>query len=517
MSAIPPRADPRAEDVVVLYGRHSSDLQNPRSTFDQLTALRVVAEARGYTVVGEFADEAVSGSTLLRPGLRDLLARAGRGEFNRVLAEALDRISRDQEGVAHVFKRLAFAGVTLETLSEGVVSELHVGLTGTMNQLFLKELANKTRRGLIARVRSGYSGGGRCYGYDLVDTGSHGERGVLRVNEEEAAVVRRIFSAFVGGASPRRIAETLNNEGVAGPRHGAWCASSIRGDRRTQDGVICQELYVGVRLFNRRRYRRHPDSDRRSSVVNPAHLWVRAEVPHLRLLDDGLWRAAQARSAAIALAPGRLTARPKRLLSRLMTCGLCGSSMILNGGRYVCRRASETRTCDNRRTIAAGRVEARLVTPLRQVLLSPAALDLALEAARTADPVARHDRREQAKLRRRLAILDQQRRRVLNLCIAGLIDTDEVKTRQSAWSAERDRLQVALEELEGDRTSSVLSAETVKETYTVIVAQIPSSLEAADAEPVRRALRTLLGEVVFHPLAERGGFALKVKGLSGWV
>ena len=74
------------------------------------------------------------------------------GCFDLIYAEALDRISRDQEDVAGFFKRMAFAEVTIITLAEGEISELHVGLKGTMNALFLKDLAQKTRRGLQGRV-----------------------------------------------------------------------------------------------------------------------------------------------------------------------------------------------------------------------------------------------------------------------------------------------------------------------------------------------------------------------------
>ena len=54
------------------------------------------------------------------------------------------------------------------TLSEGEVTHLHVDLKGTMNALFLKDLADKTRRGLRGRVELGKSGGGNSYGYDVV-------------------------------------------------------------------------------------------------------------------------------------------------------------------------------------------------------------------------------------------------------------------------------------------------------------------------------------------------------------
>ena len=88
------------------------------------------------------------------------------------MAEALDRLSRDQEDIAGLYKRLCFAGVQILTLAEGEITDLHVGLKGTMNALFLKDLAQKTRRGLRGRVEQGRSGGGKAYGYDVVRCGA---------------------------------------------------------------------------------------------------------------------------------------------------------------------------------------------------------------------------------------------------------------------------------------------------------------------------------------------------------
>src|SRR5687767_12513103 len=92
--------------------------------------------------------------------------------FDVVLAEALDRFSRDQEDTAGLFKRLTFAGVNIVTLAEGDITHLHVGLKGTMNALFVKDLADKTRRGLRGRVELGKSGGGLCYGYKVACFGA---------------------------------------------------------------------------------------------------------------------------------------------------------------------------------------------------------------------------------------------------------------------------------------------------------------------------------------------------------
>ncbi len=49
-----------------------------------------------------------------------------------VVAEALDRLSRDQEDTAALYKQLCFAGVKLFTLAEGEISELHVGVKGAL-------------------------------------------------------------------------------------------------------------------------------------------------------------------------------------------------------------------------------------------------------------------------------------------------------------------------------------------------------------------------------------------------
>src|SRR5271169_3002430 len=141
-----------------------------------------------------------------------------------VVAEALDRLSRDQEDVAALYKHLSFSSVRLVTLTEGEISELHVGLKGTMNALFLKDLTQKVRRGLEGRVRQGKSGGGLCYGYDVIrEHDARGEpvHGGRHVNEGEAATIRQIFIDFANGKSPRRIAIDLNKAGIAGPQGGS--------------------------------------------------------------------------------------------------------------------------------------------------------------------------------------------------------------------------------------------------------------------------------------------------------
>ena len=147
-----------------LYARYSSDNQRDASIEDQLRICRARAEREGWTIIDSYTDRAISGASLLRPGVQELISDALKGRFDVILAESLDRLSRDQEDIAGLYKRMRFAGVSIVTLSEGEVSELHIGLKGTMGALFLKDLADKTRRGLRGRVEKGRSGGGLVMG-----------------------------------------------------------------------------------------------------------------------------------------------------------------------------------------------------------------------------------------------------------------------------------------------------------------------------------------------------------------
>src|SRR5829696_6953735 len=252
---------------VAIYARYSSDNQRDASIADQLRICRAFAEREGWTIAEEYSDYAVSGATLLRAGFQSLMRDALSRRFDVVLAESLDRFSRDQEDTAGLFKRLTFAGVNIVTLAEGDITHLHIGFKGTMNALFLKDLAEKTHRGLRGRIEDGKSAGGLCYGYRVVKalTGGNVTTGEREIDPEQAAVVARIFRDCVAGVSPEAIVKTLNREGVAGPFGGAWSPSTIYGNAKRGTGILNNELYAGRLVWNRLHYLKNPDTGKRVS------------------------------------------------------------------------------------------------------------------------------------------------------------------------------------------------------------------------------------------------------------
>ena len=216
----------------VIYARYSSENQREASIEDQVRTCKARIETEGWNLAATYTDYAQSGASHPRPGYQKLLADGRVGAFDVVVAEALDRLSRDQERVAALFKHLSFVGVKIITLAEGEIGALHVGLKGTMNALYLTDLRQKVWRGLEGRVRQGRSGGGVCYGYDVVrelDTRSEPVCGKRVIDQAEAPVVRRIFEAFAAGRPPRAIARELNIESVPGPGGRPWSDTTIRG------------------------------------------------------------------------------------------------------------------------------------------------------------------------------------------------------------------------------------------------------------------------------------------------
>ena len=281
-------------------------------------------------------------------------------------------------------ERLKFAGITLFTLAEGEISELHIGLKGTINALFLKDLAEKTRRGLLGRVAAGKSAGGLCYGYKLAPKimgDGMVERGDRRIDEAEAAIVRHIFRSFAEGLSPIAIAKQLNQEGIPGPDGRPWQDTAIRGHAARATGILRNELYIGRLVWNRMRYMKAPNTGKRVSHMNPREQWVTEEVPQLRIVEQEVWNQVQHRLAGIREASGANdpdrpkyweTRRAKHLLTGKLFCASCGGALSAVGRDYLaCGGARKRGTCANSASSRRSQLEAAVIEALRSNLMAP--------------------------------------------------------------------------------------------------------------------------------------------------
>ena len=367
---------------IAIYSRYSSDNQRDASIADQNRDCAAEIARQGLPAGTVFSDRALSGSSAHRPQYQALLDGIQRGQFDVVVAESLDRLSRDQEDLAALYKRCQFAGIRIFTLAEGWINELHVGLKGTMSALFLKDLADKTRRGLRGRIEAGASAGGISYGCAVVRVPEGEDRGARTIDQVQADVVRRIFRDYADGLSPKAIAAALNRDGLPSPRGEGWSQSTINGNRRRGTGVLNNGLYAGFLVWNRLRYVKDPDTGRRRSRPNREADLVVVEVRQLRIVDAALWDRVRARQAALdaaarpAVDGSRFQSmqRPKRLLSELLRCGACGGGFSMISATHLgCSNARNKggAVCSNRRTIRCEAVEGAVLDALATRLMMP--------------------------------------------------------------------------------------------------------------------------------------------------
>ena len=140
---------------IILYGRHSTSFQTATSSEDQTASCMKLVDYLNGTVVATFHDPAESGYKRNRAGLKQLLRLIEDGEADLVVCEALDRIARDGEDVAWLGKKLSYHGIDLHTVTEGHVDQVKFGVAALLGAIFLKNLVDKTLRGMAAAVGAG--------------------------------------------------------------------------------------------------------------------------------------------------------------------------------------------------------------------------------------------------------------------------------------------------------------------------------------------------------------------------
>ncbi|WP_189486070.1 recombinase family protein, partial [Asticcacaulis endophyticus] len=434
----------------VIYSRYSTDLQNERSIADQEAMARAYADRNGLTILRTYADAAQSGASMInRDGLQDLMADAKHQLFSVVLVESLDRLSRDMEDLAGIHKRLTFAGIKIIALHEGEANSLTVGLRGIIGQMFREDNVHKTKRGMKGKVDQGLIAAGAAYGYRL--TGE--KKGHAEIDEDQADIIRRIFSEYIAGKSPRDICTRLNNEKINGPRGKVWLPSAIYGWEKRGTGILRNPLYIGKIVWNRTHFIKDPDTGSRISRVNPRSEWHYGEAPHLRILDQKTWDDAQALCAGRTKTPAEAgtSKRPKRLLSGLLKCGACGGGMSAFGAdrksrtRIMCSRHRDGVTCPNPKTYYLDEIEPLVIDALKEGLRDPEMLAEYVReynAARVEFARAAHKRRDQ--LEKRVTTLNAQAERILQLLIKNVGNEERLGEQMNATEAE---LQAAREEL----------------------------------------------------------------------
>jgi site-specific DNA recombinase len=404
-----------------IYARFSSEKQNALSIEQRVRKCREYADREGLWILEDhvFADQAISGATDDRIGLQQLLAAAKQRPpaFSVILVDDTSRLSRKLSSSLRIVDDLKFAGIRVIFVAQGIdtaseQSDLLVATHGIVDELYIKDLAKRTFRGVEQLALNGLHTGGRVFGYRRVPIESAIERdsygrpkieGVkLEVDPNQALTVRRIFERYAAGHSIKRIAIDLNRDGVVSPQPQkgrlarSWCPSSIRH-------ILHNERYRGLVIWGKTKNVRSHETGKQIYRRKPKSEWRQKEIPEQRIVSDQLWNAVQERMAFVNQAYGLELRRPGILRARavsspyvfsgLLKCSLCGASITIVSG--CSRKRSDVRygcsmhynrgrgACSNALLVARRALESQLLAGLQSKVLHPEVIAYTLKSFET--------------------------------------------------------------------------------------------------------------------------------------
>jgi site-specific DNA recombinase len=480
-----------------IYGRYSTDEQDKASTDDQLRVGRAFAAGKGWPVVAEYVDEAISGVALgNRPGVQAAIADAYAGKYDVLIVIELARLSRSED-LPKLIQRLKFRNVRVIGVQDGFDStartaRMQAGMASIMGAEFVEMIGSRVHSSLQMRALEGKPTGGRSYGYGKDHLPC----------EPESSIVREVFERFSQGESMKAIATDLNARAIPSP------GASWKRKTRRQDGrwlvsgvhtILHNDAYTGRVVWNRRQFRKDPDTGKRRCVERPKSEWIEHHNPNRVIVSAAVWEECQKRLGVIGSGP-KNARQPRYLLSGLLVCGSCGSKMVIYGGkqhRYICGtfHGGGAHACDNTITVPRTIAEERICGSVIAEMTSDAAVQYAAECMRA------ELRREQIKP---ATTPDLERVEAEIADLRKIVQTGVLTAARAAPSieaAERELEAIKRElrkQIAGGGTISFTTAELAA-TYRAHAKQLRETIQGQDIFTAREALRAHVGDVKCVP------------------
>lgn len=510
---------PPSGSRVWILGRHSSEMQNPKSADDQIREGRAYAERCGWNVVGTGKDEAKSGrSTVGRTAFFDAMAAAEAGDCDIILVEDISRFARDAADTLNAARKLRENSVCICTIGGGILSGLELVIRAQIAQEQSEEMGRRVRRGHRGAARRGRAMGSAAYGYVILDEPD--ATGINRaIDETKRPILLDLFKDTVAGLSSVDLCRALNNQGEPAPDGGKWRPKTLTGDPHLQNGILRNPIYVGRLVYGKSRSTYVASKGEREITAGLQMDQIVTEAPQLRIIDDDLWFATQEvldeRSRRLLDSKGKRVPnqarRPTYPLSGRIKCGVCGSTYAVAGDRLACdgRRLG---VCSNSRRVSRQDVQAAVFDAVGDRLLRHDLIDRYLpEYRREYEAASAQQARKTQTVEARRREVDRQIQNLLAVARLGASDS------QAAVLLHDDLAKLGAEKKKLDREAArplapveALSMETdaIIGRLHVLLDDLGEALEGPqrDAARARDILRSFIDRVVVTP-HEAGGKA----------
>jgi len=496
---------------VALYARVSTERQAERGTIgSQLALLRERVTSGGHESAGEYVDDGHSGGRLDRPGLDALRDAAESGLFEAVWCLSPDRLARAYAYQVLVLDELARFGVAVhftdapDLAADDPQAVLLTQVQGVIAEYEKAKIAERYRRGKLFRARAGEITTWKApYGYRRVARSAATGPAHLEVYEPEAVVVRRIFTDRAGGTTIREICRRLNADAVPSPTgRPTWGHSTL-------SRLLRNEAYVGRVYYNRTETVSAAAPARRTrQVARSREEWISIDCPAI-ITDEQFQAMSRVAYDNSQWSPRR--AEPGAfLLKGLVKCGACrvGTNCHKMRGRngtwhryYYCRNhdplraGGEERRCPER-NIRADALDEFVFDHVRAALTEPALLLAGEQAVALTQPVPDDELlgAELARLDRKIDSATAERRRLVDLFQAGLIEMPELQRRSREVAARHNELTTKRTALAAERTA-LAHGNLLRRRVTDFANQIRGVIDQLNRPQRQQLMRLLIEDV----------------------
>lgn len=351
-----------------IYARYSTDNQNPDSISVQVSKCAHWCDEHGLNIYGVYSDEAVSGMKDTRPEYDRMMTHLRTGRADTVVIYDQSRMFRKMTAWFAFRDELSDLGVSVHSVTQPMVGKdlrdptnfLAEGSMALFNQIWALQSRQKTMEKLRYMAKNGqHTGGKPALGYMVVN-------GRLAINEDEAVIVRRIFSEYVSGKSYREIIDGLNRDGLKTKRGSAFGANSLHD-------LLKNEKYIGTLVYGQSPYR--SDGTRNTHAKDGKDV-IKIEDAIPAIVDKETFRKVRAKMSDNKRQQGGRPPKNRSYpLKGKVFCGYCKSSLSVSISRgeyyyYRCNAKKRKHDCEGI-SIGIEDLERYVVDAVKKVLGTP--------------------------------------------------------------------------------------------------------------------------------------------------
>ncbi len=254
--------------------------------------LRRFAESKKLSIIKEYIDDGVSGTTFNRPGFKKMIQDIEDKKINMVITKDLSRLGRDYIGTGHYLEkyfpenRVRYISL-LDGIDTGIDSASNdiTPFKSVLNDMYAKDISNKIKSVKHNKQDLGLFIGGKApFGY-ILDKNAPNK---LFIDEEAKPIIKRIFKEACEGKSCRAIAIDLSLENILTPsqyaiNHGKKVAkiSNNWTSQRIRE-ILLNEVYIGNMVQGRMKKINYKS---KKNIRIPKSEWKVIENTHEAIID----------------------------------------------------------------------------------------------------------------------------------------------------------------------------------------------------------------------------------------